>query len=532
MRYFTYCRKSTEADDRQVLSLESQLNELKRAFGGDPSIVTLDVYDEAFSAKAPGRKLFNEMLARIERGEAEGIIAWHPDRLARNSVDAGKIIWLLDQKILKDLKFATYTFENNPQGKFMLSIFLGQSKYYVDALSENVKRGNRTKLEKGWRPNHAPLGYLNDRTTKTIVPDLDRFALVRRIFELGLIGSHSIKGITRETREWGLKTPQGRRIGGKYLTPSLVHHVLTNRFYAGIILWTGRSYPGAHKPIVTLEEFERVQTLLRRPGRPQPQKHSFPFTGLIRCGECASAITAEHKVNRFGTRYRYYHCTRKHLDSRCRQRVISSDALDAQFLAFIESLTIKPRVHQWLMARLRDNSADRQSEIRTRLNALDRVTETLARERNNLTTLRLRDLIDDAEFTRERQRIEQEQRKLAELRKAAEQGVNWIEPAQTVISGCKRMADWFQVGDAATKRTIIEIVGSNPILIDRKLLCEAAFPLISNCELSTCPRQLGVLDAIRTLWLDRDPKLLRMVAVFGELLERERKQQVEIKHAA
>src|ERR1700694_2005401 len=209
MRYFIYCRKSSEAEDRQVASIESQLTTLQRTFGDRTQIEIAGIYEESFSAKAPGRLQFAAMLDRIERGDAQGIVAWAPDRLARNSIDGGRLIYMLDCGVLHDLKFATYTFENNSQGKFMLQIMFGQSKYYSDALSDNVKRGNRTKIEKGWRPNQAPLGYLNDPATRTIVVDPVHFPLVRKMFDMMLTGAYSPKHIALVAREeWGFRTPR------------------------------------------------------------------------------------------------------------------------------------------------------------------------------------------------------------------------------------------------------------------------------------------------------------------------------------
>ena len=107
-------------------------------------------------------------MQKVEKGQVGGIIAWHPDRLARNSIDGGKIIYLLDTGKLLDLKFPTSWFENTPQVKFMLNISFGQSKYYVDNLSENVERGLRQKIRNGIWPSKATYGYMNNPKTRSV----------------------------------------------------------------------------------------------------------------------------------------------------------------------------------------------------------------------------------------------------------------------------------------------------------------------------------------------------------------------------
>ncbi|PJB50363.1 MAG: hypothetical protein CO102_01355, partial [Candidatus Brennerbacteria bacterium CG_4_9_14_3_um_filter_43_9] len=138
---------------------------------------------ESKTAKEPGREVFNEMLGEIEKGFASGILAWNPDRLARNSIDGGKVIYFVDTLKIVALKFPTFWFEATPQGKFMLSVAFGQAKYYTDNLRENILRGIRQKIRRGELSAKAPLGYFNEPRLRTIEPDLKTFRKVKTILE-------------------------------------------------------------------------------------------------------------------------------------------------------------------------------------------------------------------------------------------------------------------------------------------------------------------------------------------------------------
>ena len=497
MKYFLYCRKSSEAEDRQVLSIESQRADLERRLLALPEVEVVEIIEESRSAMTPGRPRFDAMVARIEAGEAEGIATWAPDRLARNSIDGGRLIYLLDRGVLKDLKFSTYTFENNSQGKFMLQIMFGQSKYYSDALSENVKRGIRTKRDHGWQPGRPPVGYLNDPVTRTIVEDPERFPLLRRMFDLALAGQ-SPKQIALIARDdWGLTSSPGKHIG-RPLALATVYKILNNRFYLGEITHAGATYPGRHRPMVTETEFERVQSRLRQPGRPRPSRHRFAFTGLIRCGACGGMVTAEHKTNAYGSRYVYYHCAKRRIGPRCPERSLEERELERQIVAFLSGLVVPEGLEGWARDRLRTTQKDEAEFRAAREKALDKAIATSERQRTELTGLRLRGLIDDAEFASERQRLDRDLAQLRQARLPAAAPHDVIELFEAVVSFSKQAVDRFWNGDLKTRRKILELCGSNFSLRGKKLSIQAVKLFRWRGENPNILSGRGQVDDVRT----------------------------------
>jgi len=243
-KFFLYARKSTDVEDKQILSIEAQIAEL-RAYAKVEGLNVIEGLVEKQSAKIPGRPIFNAMLDRIERGEANGIVSWNPDRLARNSVDGGRIIYLLDCGHLAMLKFPTFWAENTSQGKFMLNIAFGQSKYYIDSLSENVRRGLRQKVRRGEYPGPAPIGYINDSRIKLVVVDRKKAKIIKAAFEFYAEGDKTLEDVSHFLAQNGVL-----RKSGKIWHKDRVKYLLTNPFYYGHFRYAKEVHEGKHDPIL------------------------------------------------------------------------------------------------------------------------------------------------------------------------------------------------------------------------------------------------------------------------------------------
>src|SRR3989338_3664388 len=355
-KIFLYARKSTEDEERQIMSIEAQLAELAE-YAKRENIEIAETFIESKSAKKPGREIFNEMMSKVQESkEPIGLIAWHPDRLARNSVDGGLIIYSIDTAKIVSLRFPTFWFEPTPQGLFMLQVAFGQSKYYSDNLSENIKRGIRQKLRRKEWIGLAPFGYVNNPRTRNIEPHPTLSRIIVRSYEEYAKGSHSLISLAQFLADLGVVT--------KHQTPlarASIKRLITNRAYLGFVKHGKEWFDGSHDPIISPALFEAVQKVLNTKERPRSRrvKHDFPLTGLFRCGECGSMFSAQWATGKMGGRYRYYRCSKKR--GRCGQPYIQEKELATQLRARLQSISLSSRYTDWMLAKVNEWESSEKS---------------------------------------------------------------------------------------------------------------------------------------------------------------------------
>lgn len=509
-RYLIYARKSSESEDRQVLSIESQVTELER-LARQRGVRIVQVLTEARSAKAPGRPVFNQMMQRVYRGEVQGIVCWKLDRLARNPIDGGAIIWAQKQHGLEIIT-PTQSFRQSDDTTILMYIEFGMAQKYIDDLSRNVKRGRRTKVEHGWYPGVPPLGYLNNPLKQSgapaIITDPERFPLVRRMWALMLAGRYTPPQILKiATDDWGLRTRYMKKEGGSPLTRSAIYKIFTHPFYFGAFEFprgSGEWYRGKHEPMISEAEYDRVQVLLGRKGRPRGITREFAFTGLIHCGGCGAMITAEEKRHlicatcrhkfSYGRRdqcpgcgtaieamreplirhYTYYHCT-KSKDPRCSERSIELKALEAQVDRYLARIQISEEFSQWAIKHLPEIMRQERTDSGDALASVHRAYRDCGKRLQNLIKLKTSPLnadgsqLTDEEYAVQRVPLVQEQQRLAQLL----DDVGDPEETRHVFQFASTARERFTKGTPDEKKQIVDAIGSNLTLTGKTLTFEA-----------------------------------------------------------
>lgn len=476
MNYILYARKSSEREDKQVQSIDSQVTRLKELANRDGLNIT-HILTESKSAKQPNhRPEFEKMIKLIEQKKATGILCWQINRLSRNPIDSGKIQWFLQQGLIESIQ--TIEKEYRPEDNaLILSVETGMSSQYIIELSRNVKRGIRSKVENGWIPGLAPIGYLNDKNSRTIIKDPERFHQIRKMWDLMLTGAYTPPQILEiATNEWGLRSRKTKHHNGKPICNSKIYDIFTDIKYTGVILHKGQIYQGKHDAMITNDEFDTVQVLLGRKGKPRSKKHEFAFTGTIFCEECGCVLTAEEHFKKLKSgelrRHVYYRCTRKKKDIKCTQRkYVPEKKLEAQILELLSNITILPEFKDWAIEILKREHAAEVFSREDVQRAHEKSLNDVQRRMDVLLDMRLNGDIDNETYLSKKDSL-QADRQNAErrLKTTFQRADNWLETAEKVFEFACHARELFEKGDLRVKKEILMALGSNFLMKDGKLM--------------------------------------------------------------
>jgi DNA invertase Pin-like site-specific DNA recombinase len=322
LKYGLYLRKSTDDKERQQRSIPDQQVECEELAAKMGFHLVEPYYEDHGSAKIPNnpkRGRFYDLLNDLRAGKLDGIMAWHPDRLARNMVDGGELFNLIDQKNLKDLKFVTHYYTNNASGKMLLGISFTLATYYSANLSDNVKRGHRHGFKEGRSSGTPKHGYI--RTEQgTYEPDGKNFDLVVEAWQMRKRGI-GLREIAKYMNDNGyariIKDKKSKRFGEKiYMSYQILSEMLKEPFYFGLLIQVNKSIDLREvydfQPAVSEDDYNEVQRLGRATISPLVRNRRmtfYPLRGMVKCAYCGHNMAAGASKSQHGSRYLYYRCT-------------------------------------------------------------------------------------------------------------------------------------------------------------------------------------------------------------------------------
>ena len=487
-RFVTYARRSSDTEDRQTLSIEQQLDEL-RQFAFTKGFEVTTELTESCSARQPGRPVFGDLMKRVRKGEVHGILVWRLDRLARNMVDAGEIIYELTEGRLKEIVTPEATYTGTGDAKFMLAMLFGAAAKYTDDLSDAVRRGNRSVLETGKVPGPVPLGYIKTHEHErapgsgTVIPDPERFEAVKRIWKEVLAGDTNVSDLWRRASgEWGLTTRPTKDMLARPVSLTNVHAILRNSFYAGKVRRGGLVYDGEHPPMVTWAQFQRVQDLIgtqHDDAKPHPA-HDFLYQGLLHCGDCGRLLSGEEHIKDQGHRYVYYRCGRRRPGYYvCHAPAIPEQDVTDALASHLENVAVDPTIREWAFEAIAwwagDDEPSPEKLVRRAKAALARAEHEL----ETMTDMAVQDLLTVEEY---KVRRTNQVAKIDHLREALAEPAEKLETWRTVREEMQqnglKLGQKFREGDAEEKRRIVTRTCSSILVIDRKARIQLRTPFV------------------------------------------------------
>ncbi|SHN26102.1 recombinase family protein [Mucilaginibacter sp. OK098] len=476
--YFQYARKSSEGEDRQALSIPAQLRDNAQVINRNNLTIVDTLTDEASASIPFNRAGYTDMIRRIKKGEASGIVVWHVNRLIRNPMEEGEFKWLLQTGVIKSIWTPNREYRSEDNA-LLFSIEASMATQYTRDLSVNVKRGMRQQYERGEPAGIAPLGYLNTKFpisgTNYTKENPVVLHILRKGFDLMLTGAYTVKEVgTILYQEYGLRSKDGRQI-----SKNALYKLFINPFYYGYFTRNGIMYKGNYKPIITVQEYDQIQHILGKKGKPRYKRLSFPFTGFITCGSCSCAVTATEKLKMTKAgelkSYVFYYCTKRRKGSEhCPEKQYTTKAeMEALIINELSKYEIVPAFKEWATEYYKTYY---QAEIDKR-NSLAQAElmheQKLTQELDTLLDLRITNSISEEKF--EEKKFEKEQlliRVTAKRNKYENVHNDWLSIIEDNIEFAIGAVEAFKNGDEKAKKKICNQFGWNWTLKGKKLFID------------------------------------------------------------
>jgi site-specific DNA recombinase len=454
-RCVIYARVSTKEQQDEGYSIPAQLKAI-REFCASQGLSPMVEFVEAESAGKSGRKRFTEMVEFLKADPETRIVVAHKlDRLYRNFTDQV----LLEEVIGARARYVVGDSPDTPQGKLVNDVQLSVAKFYLGNLAEEVRKGMDEKVRQGGWPHRAPLGYVNDKATRSILPDPLTAPLVRFAFERYASGVVSLSQLGDELAERGLVQGSGRKLGSAHL-----HHLLMNPIYCGRIRHKGTVYPGAHEALVTPTLFETVRDTLTGKRNGTKSRRVFALRGVMYCAECGCLITAGiHKG------HVYYRCThgRGSCGNRCYTR---EEVLTAQIDELLSRIELSPELIDAIVADAELLEAEQGSSADSERTSIETAITANAARQDKLLSAYLDDAVPVDAYRAKAESLASEQRalelRLAELSETPQRASSLVmERAR--LAGSARMR--FAGGTDEEKREVVSAVLCNLTVKDGRI---------------------------------------------------------------
>ena len=529
-KYILYARKSTDEKDRQVQSHGDQIKAMKR-IAREKKLKIVETIKEAKSAKSPyKREGFDDMIKKIKSGEANAILCYQIDRLSRNPTENGLLQQLLQDGVIKHIQTINKGYEPD-DNSLLLSIEASMGNEYVRDLIRKVKRGSYSKADKGWLPGRPAIGYLNGKSRgeikKIIIADPDRFEVVRKLWDMALTGTYTVAEITRiADKQLGLRQPLRDNSGGNPLSYSAAYAMFRNPFYMGKVRYGGQLIKGKHQPMITEEEFNKVQELFNTgyTTRPKDKEYDFMFRGMFKCGDCGFAVTTQRKVKKLkdGSEsvHIYCHCTGRRKSYACTQKTMYTR--ESNFIEQIKDrlsrFTIDPDFYQLAIEALAEENDETIAQQEAISSNQDKSIARKKDEIHGLQRMRYRGECSSDEFYEsEMKKLEAELKDLLKARTKTEvESRDWRKLANETFTFARYAKDDFESDDLEKQRTVMKKLGQNLTVLDGKIQftpvkylvpIEEAYPeLAAQFEaVRTMPQQRkkAALDDLSSQWYTR-----------------------------